>query len=180
MCITDNYILRITSIGTNVTTLTEIDPDAPNDPEKYYGVKFRTPDFLRKKGKCKIAVVNGNINVSEGNADSIVSPSRNIFMLTSNIPQLGYYTETRGLNNVLGTSVASYASTIGADMLRNINIDDANPLEFTCPELPPEIFVERMCYDGRVFKKSLSTNNLEFHITLDIQFFEDMPDKDPS
>ena len=138
MCRTDNYILRIT----NTSLADGLSISANNST-----VSFDTPDYLRKKGKCKITVVEGNIHLREGENDRIYNPNRTIFVLTSNIPMLGYYTETRGQNNVLGTSLVPYTGTNADDKLINAKFDDNNPTIFTCTELPPVIKIQRMVYD---------------------------------
>lgn len=165
MCRTDNYILRITN--TTLANGLTISSD-------YSAVSFDTPDYLRKKGKCKITVVDGNIHLREGDNDRIYNADKTIFVLTSNIPMLGYYTETRGQNNVLGTALVPYVGSSAVDKLINAKFDDNNPTIFTCNELPPVIEVKRQVYVGDELQASPSDKVLPFHVVLDIQFYEDM------
>jgi hypothetical protein len=136
MCRTDNYILRITN-----TTLADGSLTISSD---YSTVSFDTPDYLRKKGKCKITVVDGNICMVDRTTRLNLNSTKTIFLLQSNIPQLGYYTETRGAPTVLGTAPTIYTGE--PDTGYNAPFEGVTPLIFTCPELPPVIEVQRMVY----------------------------------
>ena len=168
MCRTDNYILRITN-----TTLADGSLTISSDNST---VSFDTPDYLRKKGKCKITVVDGNIcMVKSVNARLNLNNTKTIFLLQSNIPQLGYYTETRGAPTVLGTSPTIYTGATNDGY--NVPFGGATPLIFTCPELPPVIEVQRMVYIGTTLKASDTTVVVPFFVELSIQFYEDMPEE---
>lgn len=166
MCRTDNYILRITS-----TSLA--DGITLNDSKSE--LSFETPDYLRKKGKCKITVVGGNICLVDGNNRLNANSTKTILCLNSNIPQLGYFTETRGTNTVLGTCPTVYTGTDNNNDGYNVPFASITPLIFTCPELPPVIKVQRMVYNGTVFEELTSASSVPFYVELDIQFYEDMP-----
>lgn len=164
----DNYILRITN-----TSLA----DGVTVTDTNSAVEFETPSFLRKKGKCKIKVISGNINLCDGADSRINDEDASIFCLTSNIQQLGYFTETRGANTVLGECATIYKAATALEGFNapfNIAIEG---LEFTCQELPPVIKVQRMVYNGNVFQANTNASIVPFQVTLDIRFFEDMEKK---
>jgi len=165
MCRTNNYILRITN--------TALASDSITINASKSKVSFDTPDYLRKKGKCKITVVGGNICLVDGTNRLNADATKTILCLNSNIPQLGYYTETRGGNTVLGTCPTVYTGAVATDGY-NAPFTSVTPLIFTCPELPPVIEVERMVYNTTVLEALGSTNIVPFYVELDIQFFEDM------
>lgn len=170
---TNNYILRISNTPlSNVTGLTFSEDNS--------SVSFETPEFLRKKGKCKVSVVQGVIATGiDGNAsDRLFSPNKNTFALSSNIPQLGYSTDNRAANTLLGTAVMSY--TTPTDSTRAVEILALGTFTFTCPQLPPVITVQRMVIDQGSNSLIVSTNTNEslipFQVNLDITFYEDMED----
>jgi len=142
MCRTDNYILRITSTSlAKGVTLSE------NNSK----LSFETPDYLRKKGKCKITVVGGNICLVDGTNRLNTNSTKSIFCLISNIPQLGYFTENRGANTVLGTCPTIVTGTNANNDGYNVPFTNITPLIFTCPKLPPVIEVQRMLYSNGEF-----------------------------
>ena len=92
-----------------------------------------------------------------------------------NIPKLGYNNENNGQPNILGTAV------IDADTVNAVKIDSSSSYEFTCPQLPQEIFLERMCYNitgsfNLVPAVSYTTAAVPFQVDLEIEFFEDKMD----
>jgi hypothetical protein len=151
MNIIDNYIVRITntSLAAGVT-ISEGNSQA----------SFETPSFLRKKGKCKITVVGGNICLVDGIARLNVDSTKTILCLNSNIPQLGYFTENRGVNTVLGTCPTIYTGATTSEGY-NVPFSNITPLIFTCPQLPPVIEVQRMVYKQFTLTTSgaLTTNS---------------------
>ena len=168
MCISDNYILRITntSLADNVITI-----DNANAT-----FKFNTPEFLIGKGKCKISVIDSSISLENADgAGRVVVNDTHILAIRTNIPSLGYNTETNGYNNILGSAI------ISADTVNVVSLDANNSLSFTCPQLPPQILIERMQYDPVTPFKLIAANNytaatVPMQITLSIEFFEDMKD----
>ena len=92
--------------------------------------------------------------------------------MRTNIPMLGFNTETSGLPNILGTAI------VPADTTRVVALDSVAAMEFTCTQLPPTIEVERMTYSkttpfALVAADNNSTNVVPFQITLQLSFYED-------
>lgn len=160
----DNYIIRITntSLATNVITLNTAKNSA----------KFEVPNWLRSKGKCNIKVVGAYIQLQNGGGTRVLANGEKMIVMRSNIPMLGYNTETNGLPNVLGQAV------VNANSDRVVALDSVNSLEFTCTQLPPIIEVERMTYKITADfdlqpADNFTTDVVPFQITLQVSFYED-------
>ena len=113
------------------------------------------------------------VSLRNGTGTRVVANGTHIICMRSNIPKLGYNNENNGLPNILGSAV------IVDNNANAVKIDSSSSYEFTCPQLPQEIFLERMCYDpannhnlipADVFK----TDVVPFTVDLEIEFWEDM------
>ena len=128
----DNYIIRMTN-----TTLAS-DVISLNTAKNL--ASFEVPNWLRSKGKCNIQVVSSSIAIQNATGTRVIESGENLIVMRTNIPMLGFNTETSGLPNVLGTAIVS------ADTTRVVALDSVAAMEFTCTQLPPVIEVERMTY----------------------------------
>ncbi len=160
----DNYIIRITNttLATNVISLNTAKNLA----------KFEVPNFLRAKGKCNIQVVSSTIALQNAAGTRVLANGENIVVMRTNIPMLGYNTETNGLPNILGTA------RVLADTTRVVSLDSVSAMEFTCTALPPVIEVERMTYKSTADFDLIAADNqtadvVPFQITLQLSFYED-------
>ena len=132
MCLSDKYILRLTNtvVGNEAARLTT----------KKSGVTITIPNYLVSKGKCNIKVIDINVQLRNADGARVVADGTHLVCIRSNIPKLGYNNENNGQPNILGTAV------IDADTVNAVKIDSSASYSFTCPQLPQEIFLERMCY----------------------------------
>jgi hypothetical protein len=160
----DNYIIRITNttLASNVITLNSAKNLA----------FFEVPNWLRSKGKCNIQVVSSSIALQNATGTRVIESGENLIVMRTNIPMLGFNTETSGLPNILGTAI------VPADTTRVVALDSVAAMEFTCTQLPPTIEVERMTYSkttpfALVAADNNSTNVVPFQITLQLSFYED-------
>ena len=167
MCLSDKYILRLTN------TVVGNQPVRLNANKN--GVFITVPNYLVGKGKCNIKVNDINVQLRNDTATRVVPNGTHLVCIRSNIPKLGYNNENNGQPNILGTAV------IETDNVNAVKIDSSSSYEFTCPQLPQEIFLERMCYNitgsfNLVPAISYTTNTVPFQVDLEIEFFEDMVD----
>ena len=160
----DNYILRITNttLADDVITLNTAKNKA----------SFDVPNWLRSKGKCNIKVIGATIQLQNGTGNRVLANGEKTLVLRSNIPMLGYNTETNGLPNILGQA------EVNSNSDRIVGLDSVNSLEFTCTQLPPTIEVERMTYSITTPFTLIPADNftndvVPFQITLQISFYED-------
>lgn len=160
----DNYIIRITNttLATNVITL--------NGAKNL--AQFEVPNFLRSKGKCNIQVVSSSIALSNAAGTRVLANGENLIVMRTNMPMLGFNTETSGLPNVLGTAI------VPADTTRVVALDSVSAMEFTCTQLPPTIEVERMTYKSTspfdlIAADNYTTDVVPFQVTLQLSFYED-------
>lgn len=160
----DNYIIRITNttLASDVITL---------NTNKNLAT-FEVPNWLRSKGKCNIQVVSSSIALQNATGTRVLGAGENIIAMRTNIPMLGFNTETAGLPNILGTAI------VPADTTRVVALDSVAAMEFTCTQLPPTIEVERMTYKSTspfnlIAAKNNTTNVVPFQITLQLSFYED-------
>lgn len=171
----DTYTLNITNVFTddgtgNIKTL-----------NNGAVLQFKTPEDLRKKGKCHITVVGGGMYVVSDDAANTLytTPKKTFFVFTSNISQLGYSTNTRGASNILGRCLYSYAYD-AADPVKIpvLPLSSINNLSFSCRELPPVIEIERNVINSETNKLELveNANNQDYpyEITLQLVFEEDL------
>ena len=168
MCLNDKYILRLSN--------SVVGNQAPRLNANKNGVFITIPNFLVAKGKCQIKVNDIAVSLRNGTNTRVVANGTHIICIRSNIPKLGYNNENNGLPNILGSAV------IVDNNANAVKIDSSSSYEFTCPQLPQEIFLERMCYDpannhnlipADVFKQDV----VPFTVDLEIEFFEDKMDK---
>tara|TARA_Y100000114_G_scaffold145152_1_gene154587 strand:+ start:3516 stop:4019 length:504 start_codon:yes stop_codon:yes gene_type:complete len=160
----DNYIIRITNttLASNIITL--------NTNKNL--AEFEVPNWLRSKGKCNIQVVSSSIAIQNASGTRVLESGENIIAMRTNIPMLGFNTETSGLPNILGTAI------VPADTTRVVALDSVAAMEFTCTQLPPVIEIERMTYKkttpfNLIAADNNTTNVVPFQITLQLSFYED-------
>ena len=167
MCLSDKYILRLTN--------TVVGNEAARLNANKNGVFITIPNYLVGKGKCQIKVNDINVQLRNDTATRVVANGTHLVCIRSNIPKLGYNNENNGQPNILGTAV------IDADTVNAVKIDSSASYSFTCPQLPQEIFLERMCYKttspfNLVEAISYTTAAVPFQVDLEIEFFEDKMD----
>tara|TARA_R110000772_G_scaffold15588_3_gene45155 strand:+ start:1206 stop:1715 length:510 start_codon:yes stop_codon:yes gene_type:complete len=167
MCLSDKYILRLTN--------TVVGNQAPRLTTKKDGVFIIVPNYLVGKGKCQIKVNDINVQLRNGTGNRVVANGTHLVCIRSNIPKLGYNNENNGHPNILGTAV------VETDNVNAVKIDSSASYEFTCPQLPQEIFLERMCYKittpfNLIAANTFFTDVVPFQVDLEIEFFEDQKD----
>ena len=165
MCVNDKYILRLTN--------TVIGNEQPRYNSSNNGVYIRLPAGLRNKGKCNIRVMDLNISLRNGSGSRVVANGTHIVCLRSNISMLGFNNENNGLPNILGSGI------IPDNNANAVKLDASSAMEFTCVNLPDEIFLERMCYDPNnnhnlIPADDFTNDVVPFQVDLEITFFEDM------
>jgi len=164
----DSHIIRITNtaLADNVLTL-----DNANG-----SFTFELPAYLQKR-KCKVSVIDSSIALrNAAGVARVVANDTHILAIRSNIQQYGWSTETNSNSNILGSAI------IPADTTNVVSLDAQTTLTFTCPELPPRIQIERMCYDPATPFKLIAANNytaatVPLQITLSVDFFDEMDNK---
>jgi hypothetical protein len=168
MCKTDKYILRLSN--------SVIGNKAPRLNANKNGVFIEIPNFLVTKGKVNIKVNDIAVSLRNGTGNRVVANGTHIICMRSNIPKLGYNNENNGLPNILGSAI------IADNNANAVKIDSSSSYEFTCPRLPQEIFLERMCYDpannhNLIAADAFTTDVVPFTVDLELEFFEDMDKK---
>ena len=160
----DNYIIRITNstLANDVITLNTAKNLA----------SFEVPNWLRSKGKCNVQVVSSSIALQNGTGTRVLANGENIIAMRTNIPMLGYNSETAGLPNIIGTAI------VPADSTRVVALDSVSAMEFTCTQLPPTIEMERMTYKkttpfNLISATNFTTDVVPFQVTLELSFYED-------
>jgi len=160
----DNYIIRITntSLANNAVTL--------NTAKNLASVEV--PNWLRSKGKCNIQVVSSSIALSNAAGTRVLANGENIIAIRTNIPMLGYNSETLGKPNIIGSAI------VPADTTRVVALDSVSAMEFTCTDLPPTIEIERMTYSATspfdlIAADNYTTDVVPFQVTLQLSFYED-------
>ena len=166
----DKYTLRISNAN-NSDGITE-----STDKSTF---TINLPNNLKNRGKCYVRVVGGLIQLKatkEANNNRIIEDGTRVISLISNIPMLGYDTETRGGGNtILGTGFILDDNT---DIVE-LDAPDAG-FGFTCPSLPDQITIEKIYIDPDTNKYVLANvNTLELPATieLEITFYNDFIDK---
>ncbi len=159
----DNHIIRITN-----TTLANDIVTVDNANASF---TFLLPAEFQKR-KCKVSVIDSSISLRNGNGDRVVVNHTHILAIRSNISMLGYNTENNGRNNILGSAVIPDNNTT------SVSLDAQSAMTFICPELPPLIEIERMCYDLANGQKLIPANNytaetVSLQITLSVEFMDE-------
>ena len=167
MCKT-KHILRLTN-----TVYGNQQPDLNSDKN---AVSIRLPAHLRNKGKCNVKVIEITISLRNGNGTRVVANNTHIVAIRSNIRMLGHSNENNGFNQILGSGIIPDNNT------NAVQLDSSEALEFTCPQLPDVIDLERVCYDpansfNLIAANNYTTNVVPFQCVLEITFLEDHNDK---
>ena len=164
----DKFILRLsnTSIG-NISPILNADKNA---------CSIRLPADLRNKGKCNVKVIEITVSLRNGSGTRVVANGTHIVAIRSNIKQLGYGNEQNGFNQILGSGI------IPDNNANAVQIDSSEALEFTCPQLPDVIELERLCYDpannfNLIAANNYTTNVVPFQVVLQLTFDDDHKDK---
>jgi hypothetical protein len=159
----DTYILRLAN-----TVYGNEQPRLSANKDQCF---IRIPNFLRDKGKCRVSVIDIEISLKNGSGTSVVPANTHLVAIRSNIPMLGHSNENNGTPNILGTGIISPNENA-------VNVDSSQALSFTCPQLPDEVHLERMCYDPNnnhnlIAADNFTTNTVPFQVDLQLEFFED-------
>ncbi len=129
------------------------------------------PGWLRKKGACNIRVIDMNISLKNGAGSSVVPANTHIVALgVQGLPMLGWSNETNTIPQILGTGIiATHADAV--------KLESSSALEFTCPELPSQLTLERKCYSATTGKlidaNNFTTDVVPYQVDLEVIFFED-------
>ena len=163
----DKYTLRISNANNSDGIIESADKST---------FTINLPNNLKNRGKCYVRVVGGLIQLKLVGGNSILAANTRVISLSSNIPMLGYDTETRGGGNtILGTGFILDDNT---DIVE-LDAPDAG-FGFTCPSLPDQITIEKIFIDPTTNKYVLAnTNTLDIPATieLEITFYNDFIDK---
>ena len=167
MCRT-KYILRLTN-----TVYGNEQPTLNTDKS---AVSIRLPAHLRNKGKCNVKVIEISVSLRNGNGSRVVANHTHIVAIRSNIKQLGHSNENNGFNQILGSGIIPDNNT------NAVQLDSSEALEFTCPQLPDVIELERVCYDpannfNLIPANNYTTNPVPFQVVLQLTFDDDHKDK---
>lgn len=163
MC-SDKYTLRLSNVAhsanANLVTLNA-------DLSEY---TVRIPEFLRKKGKCKLTVQNCIIQVKNANGTSIVPANTHTAVI-----------EVDGLN-LLGYSNQNGAGPVSLcempiDSSKN-DITLINQLTYTCLDIAPTVTIKRKCYKSTtpflpVVMAEQDDNVVPMILSLSLEFEED-------
>tara|TARA_R110000823_G_scaffold62606_1_gene148276 strand:+ start:36 stop:539 length:504 start_codon:yes stop_codon:yes gene_type:complete len=164
----DTHIIRITNTSLASNLITNDNANA--------SFTFELPAYLQKR-KCKVSVIDSSICLRNASGvNRIVANDTHILVIRSNIQQFGWSTETNSNSNILGSAI------IQTDTTNVVTLDAQESLTFICPELPPRIQIERMCYDPATPFKLIPANNytanvVPLQITLSVEFFDEMDKK---
>ena len=159
----DTYILRLCN-----TVYGNEAPRLSANKDQWF---IRIPNFLRDKGKCRVSVIDMNIQLKNGSGTSVVPANTHLIGIRSNIPMLGFNNENNGLPNILGMGKVSATGNA-------VSTDSSQALSFTCGKLPDEVHLERVCLDpandfNLIAADNFTTNVVPFQVDLELQFFED-------
>ena len=164
----DTYIFRLTnwtvSSSNDVVTL-----DANNNE-----FSVQVPPRIRAKGKCRVSVVGGEVLLELYGGASRITPNDARFLeLESNIPYLGYNVERTDSGNAI---LIASAITDNTQVSVTPVLENAAPVQFTCPELPPKITCKKFYLNAdnqRVAAEAYTTKALPVEVILKLEFFED-------
>lgn len=143
-----------------------------NDDKDIFTINL--PNNLKNRGKCYVRVMSCIAQVEDvASGNRIVPAYTRIFALRSNISMLGYDTENRASSNaILGTGIIPTTAT----EVIELSSPDAS-LGFTCPSLPNEIVIEKLCYNAADQAldraNSYTTTSLPCEVCLELQFFDE-------
>ena len=129
------------------------------------------PGWLRKKGACNIRVIDMTIALKNGSGTSVVVDGTHIVALgVQRLPMLGWSNETNTVPQILGTGVVNAQSSA-------VKLDSSSAREFTCPELPSQLTLERKSYSVSTGKlidaNAFTTTVVPYQVDLEIVFSED-------
>ena len=143
MTTADTYILRLanTSVANSIASMQNLSNpiirlDANNNT---YSVTI--PESIRAKGKCFIKVSQALLSLEAGTAgggERITDTEARMVLWQSNIPYLGFDTNTNG------SSGAILAQTNVDIAMETAEALDAGLAKFTCPILPNEISITKL------------------------------------
>ena len=163
---TDTYILRIANTGLDSQLVTTSTDES--------SATIKIPAQLISKGKCKIEVISGFIQLEHSNGNRVVPTDGNIVGLRAEgLSVLGYDTQQQyGQPVVLGmASVASNTTTA-------VSFSAVSSPVLTCVELPPSLTLTRIFQNkltaGLDIANNYTANPTPFNCVLQITFLEDM------
>ncbi len=163
---TDTYILRIANTGLDAQLVTTSTDKS--------SATIKIPASLISKGKCKIEVISGFIQLEHSNGNRVVPDYGNIVGLRADgLSVLGFDAQQQYSQPiVLGmASVPSNTTTA-------VSFSAVSSPILTCPELPPEITLTRIYQNkstaGLDIANNYTTNDTPFSCVLQISFLEDM------
>lgn len=163
----DKYTLRLSNANNSDGIIESADKST---------FTINLPNNLKNRGKCYVRVVGGLIQLKLVGGNSILAANTRVISLRSNIPMLGYDTETRGGGNtILGTGF------ILGDDTDIVELDAADAqFGFTSPSLPDQITIEKIFIDPTTNKyvlANINTLDIPAIIELEITFYNDFIDK---
>ena len=133
------------------------------------------PNNLKNRGKCYVRVMSCIAQIEDVASGNRITPANTrMFVIRSNMSMLGYDTENRAASNmILGTGILG-----DADEIIELTSPDAG-LEFTCPSLPDEIVIEKLCIDPAdqelARANNYTTTSLPCEVCLQVEFFDEFP-----
>lgn len=163
---TDTYILRLANTGLDTQLVTTSADES--------SATIKIPAELISKGKCKIEVISGFIQLEHSNGNRVV-PDYGVLvgLRAEGLSVLGYDTQQQYSHPIILGMGAVDSNTQLATSFTAVS----SPV-LTCPELPPQITLTRIYQNkattGIDIAKSYITNPTPFSCVLQIQFLEDM------
>lgn len=166
----DTYILRLTNWS--IAGASSNTPVLDSNNNEF---TVKVPAQLRGKGKCKCSVLGGEVLLeAHGGATRIVPNDARYLELESNIPYLGYSSETTGSS---GAILVASAITDNTQVSVTPVLANTSATNFTCPLLPAEIRCKKWYLNAdneRVAAEDYTTKSLPVEVILQLEFFEDM------
>jgi hypothetical protein len=163
---TDTYILRLANTGLDTQLVTTSSDES--------SATIKIPAELTSKGKCKIEVISGFIQLEHSGGNRVI-PNYGVLvgLRAVGLSVLGYDTQQQYTHPVVLGMGAVESNTQLATQFSAVS----SPT-FTCPELPPSITLERIYQSsttaGLSVAKSYIVNPTPFNCVLQITFLEDM------
>jgi len=163
---TDTYILRLANTGLDTQLVT-------TSADKSSAL-IKIPAELISKGKCKVEIISGYIQLEHSNGNRII-PDYGVLvgLRAEGLSVLGYDTQQQYSHPILLGMGA-----VDSNTQLSTSFTAVSSPSFTCPELPPQIKLERVfqnpATDGLDIANSYTANDTPFSCVLQIQFLEDM------
>lgn len=180
-------ILRLTNMNPDVVRLS-------TDKSSFY---YKVPEDLVNMGRCVVEVLSGTVQITYDGVGGgtepkgvtegfrIVPANVPTLLIRSNITQEGTDSYTNGSGNILGSCVLTNRYNATVRSTTAAALAQTSPLTFLCPQLPSEVFVEKLYYTqadsaatahtpALTAANKYDTNVLPMEIVLKLTFIDDL------